>query len=397
LDDGQAPKTDRYASTAERRSTIPWGVAGMIGLIVAIECFVTRNWLDFTDPVSLSWRYSADAVQTESTGCDVLCLGDSLIKHGLIPGVVETGTGLRTANVSAARAPALLTYFLLRRVFDTGPRPQAIIINAKPAVLMGGPEFNARYWQEVLTLRECLDLWRMTGDGSIVLSTLVGRVLPSLRSRLEIQSNVLAALRGETDRIPAINRVLLRNWTVNRGANVAAAELPRHDPSALDVEHRLHPGVFYVDRTNFAGLERLLRLADERNIRVFWLLPPISRELQARRDQSGAEAKYEQLIQSLAVRYPQLLTVLDARRGAYPSTLFTDHTHLNGQGAVALSRAVATAIKTVLTRPRSVQTPAWLALSFPSDHPGELRAPLEDLEQSKAILHLDETTFISSR
>ena len=46
-----------------RRTAIPWGVAGMIGLIVAIECFVARNWLDFTDPVSLSWRYSAEAVQ----------------------------------------------------------------------------------------------------------------------------------------------------------------------------------------------------------------------------------------------------------------------------------------------------------------------------------------------
>ena len=45
--------------SAGRQSAIPWGVAGMIGLIVVIECFVARNWLDFTDPVSLSWRYSA--------------------------------------------------------------------------------------------------------------------------------------------------------------------------------------------------------------------------------------------------------------------------------------------------------------------------------------------------
>ena len=28
----------------------------MVVLIVAIECSVARNWLDFTDPVSLSWR-----------------------------------------------------------------------------------------------------------------------------------------------------------------------------------------------------------------------------------------------------------------------------------------------------------------------------------------------------
>src|SRR5271163_2053591 len=99
IDAGPAPrfasalalKSDESAPAAGRRSAIPWGVAGMIGLIVAIECFVSRNWLDFTDPVSLSWRYSAEAVRTDSSGRELLCLGDSLVKHGLIPRVIEEG------------------------------------------------------------------------------------------------------------------------------------------------------------------------------------------------------------------------------------------------------------------------------------------------------------------
>ena len=325
----------------------------MIGLIVAIECFVARNWLDFTDPCSLSWRYSTEAVRTESPGRELLCLGDSLVKHGLIPSVIERGTGWRTANLSAARAPAIFSYFLLRRAIEAGTRPKAIIINAKPAILMGGPEFNARYWQEVLTLRECLELSRMSSGGPFVLSTLVGRLLPSLRARLEVRSNVLAALKGETDRIGAINRVLLRNWTVNGGANVATAGPFRQDESAAEVERRLHPGVFYVDRSNSAGIEWMMRLADERRIPVFWLLPPISPALQARRDQSGAEAHYDEFVRSFVVRYPRILTVLDARRGRYPASLFTDYTHLNGPGAIALSRAVASAIGPVVARPRS--------------------------------------------
>ena len=119
---------------------VPVGCRGMIVLVAAIECFVSRNWLDFTDPVSLSWRYSASSVTTESPGCDLLCLGDSLIKHGLLPGVIEEETGRRTLNLSAARAPALLTYFFLRRALDAGARPRAIIINAKPAVLLAGPD-----------------------------------------------------------------------------------------------------------------------------------------------------------------------------------------------------------------------------------------------------------------
>src|SRR5271163_450943 len=91
----------RSAAAAGRQNAIPWGVAGMIVLIVAIECFVARNRLDFTDPVSLSWRYSAEAVHTESPSCDLLCLGDSLIKHGLLPCVIEEATGWRTVNLSA--------------------------------------------------------------------------------------------------------------------------------------------------------------------------------------------------------------------------------------------------------------------------------------------------------
>ncbi len=194
-------------------TAFPWGVAGMIVLVAAIECFVSRNRLDFTDPVSLSWRYSAASVTTESPGCDLLCLGDSLIKHGLLPGVIEEETGRRTLNLSAARAPALLTYFFLRRALDAGARPRAIIINAKPAVLLAGPEFNARYWQEVLTPRECVEFSLITRDGPFILATVVGRLLPSLRSRLEIRSQVTAAVRGETDPVPGMNRILLRNWT----------------------------------------------------------------------------------------------------------------------------------------------------------------------------------------
>jgi hypothetical protein len=378
--------------------TIPWGFAGSIVLIAAIECLVTRNWLDLTDPVSLSWRYSAKAVETESRGCDLLCLGDSQIKHGLVPGAIEQGTGLRTVNLSAARAPALLTYFLLRRALDAGARPAALIINAKPAVLLADPNFNARYWQEVLTPRESLELLQISRNPSLVASMIVGRLLPSLRYRLEVRSNVLAALRGETDRIQTINRVLLRNWTRNGGANVVAAgTLQQHDAGASEIERRLHPGFFHVDRTNAEAVERLIRLAAERDIPVFWLLPPSSPALQALRDQSGAETRYEQFVRSFMERYPRVLTVLDGRRPGYPSGLFTDLTHLNGPGAIALSRAVATAIPSALSRSRSPNASAWIALSVPSDRPAGSDTEVEDIEQSKRILNLATRAYVSSR
>jgi hypothetical protein len=366
----------------------------MLGLIVTFECFVARNWLDFTDPVSLSWRFSAESIATESQGCELLCLGDSLVKHGLIPRMIEESTGLRTANLSAARAPALLTYFMLRRTVKAGARPKAVIINAKPAILLAGLQFNGQYWQEHVNLREYLDLAALARNGPFCLTTLVGRILPSLRGRLQIQSNVLATLRGEHDQIGAVNRILWRNWSVNRGANIAAADAHPGDQDGRDIEHRLHPGAFFVDRTNAAGLEWIMQLAEEEGISIFWLLPPLSRDLQARRDQSGSEAKYEQLVRSYQERYPRVLTVLDARRGDYAASLFADQTHLNGAGAVFLSRAVANAIKPALASLSLCETSSWLTLDLPTDH---RVVPMEDLDQSREILRLSQSRFTIAR
>jgi hypothetical protein len=373
---------------------IPWGFVGMIGLIVVIECFVGRNWLDFSDPASLSWRFSAAAVATESPGGELLCLGDSLIKHGLLPGVIENETGRRTVNLSAARAPTLLTYFFLRRALDAGARPRAIIINAKPAVLLAGPEFNARYWQEVITPRECLEFSLVARNSPFILATIVGRLVPSLRSRLEIRSQVMAAIRGDTDPIPEMNRILLRNWTVNGGANIAAVRPVLQYEDESEIEHKLHPGLFFVDPTNAEGMERLLQLAVAHDIPVFWLLTPLSPALQARRDKSGAEAGYENFVRSFLRRYPQTLTVLDGRRGDYPATLFTDLTHLNRQGALVLSHAVAQTIRPLLARP---PVGAWVSLVCPSGRPAESGVVVEDLEQSRRMLTEHRAAYFSSR
>ncbi len=209
-------------SQAQRAvDAIPWGFVGMIGLVLLIECLVSWNWLDFTDPVSLSWRYSVGAVHQVTPRGAVLCMGDSLIKHGLIPRVIEEGSGRGVVNVSAARAPGLFTYFLLRRALDAGAAPEAIVIDAKAAVLLADPEFNLRYWQEILTPRELLTLSRWASTRPFTFAALVGRIVPSIRARLEIRSSVTAAFGGRSNPVPAMNRVLLRNWTVNDGTNLS--------------------------------------------------------------------------------------------------------------------------------------------------------------------------------
>jgi len=63
--------------------------------------------------------------------------------------VIEGKSGLRTFNLSAARAPTLMTYFLFRRALDAGARPDAIIIE---------PVSAAGYLERVAELLAGMDL-----------------------------------------------------------------------------------------------------------------------------------------------------------------------------------------------------------------------------------------------
>jgi hypothetical protein len=373
------------APPLKRRMTgvIPWGLLGMVGLILAVEGLVARHWLVLSDPVSLSWQFADRAARDEARECGVLCLGDSLVKHGLVPAILDRESGLRSVNLAAARAPALFTYFVLRRALDAGARPSAIVIDTKPAVLIGGADYNAHYWPAALSPLECLELGRISGRGRLGLAVLVARLLPSLQSRLEIRSGMQAQMNGADDPIHEINRVLWRNWSVNAGANVAIRESSYRGELAPDILDKLHPDRWYVERSNAEGIDRLIRLARGRGVRVYWLLPPISPGLQGCRERSGSEAKYEGFVRSFQGRYPKVVTVLDGRRIARDPTLYVDATHLSGRGAVVLSRAVGRVLKAGAAHPGG----EWITLEDPADDPrGESGHMLEDIDQSKRVV-----------
>jgi hypothetical protein len=370
----------------------------MVALLIVFETFVARHWVDWTDAVSLSWRYSAQAAETDSLDCELLCLGDSLIKHGLVPSVIERTAGQKTVNLSAARASTLLTYSLVRRALDSGARPKALILNAKPAVLLGGPEFNARPWQEVLSFRDAVELLQVTRNPPFVASTVAGRLLPSLRARLEIQSAVMSAIQGETGRDRPINPVLWRNWTVNRGANVAPAVTAFRGELSSEAEQQLFPDIFFVDPANARAIERIVKLAAARRIPLFWVLCPLAPALQSRRDQSGAEELHEQFVKSLVARNPETVTVLDARRSGYPAAFFADATHLNRHGALALSRSVALAVADRESpQPAGWRKAGWVFLDPPAERIVEWRDVLEDVEESARAVGLDRATRMASR
>ena len=79
--DGNSPPTIAAARTAlSAGRLVPWGLLGMLWLIVALERSVAHNVLDFSDPVSLCWQLAAQLAREEAPECTVLCAGDSLVK-----------------------------------------------------------------------------------------------------------------------------------------------------------------------------------------------------------------------------------------------------------------------------------------------------------------------------
>jgi hypothetical protein len=217
-------------------------------------------------------------------------------------------------------------------------------------------------------------------------SVAAGQTLPSLRGRLEIRSNVMAAFQGQTDQLHEINRLLWRNWTVNEGANLANTDSGFTGEVTADAEKRLFPRKFHVDKANGEALDRLLNLAASRQIPVYWLLTPLAPELQAMRDQSGSEAAYDRLIRSCQDKHPGTLTVLDARRAAYPPACFVDATHLNIRGAIALSRAFSRVMGRELEEPGDRSSPRWLSITDAPDLDDPAIEVLENVEKSRKVI-----------
>ena len=362
-----------------RRGAAPWGLVGMVALALAAEGFVAGHSIDFTGPDTASWCLSAAAAGRDAPGRAVLFLGDSLVKHGLVPRVFVARSGRSAYNLSVCAAQAPVTYFLLRRALDAGARPAAVVVDFQPDLLAGGPEHLLRCWQEFVGPRELLDLAGSDRGPRFLAALVLGRLVPSVRCRFEVRAAVRAALRGEPSPLQGVNRLCRRQWRLNDGANVAARNAAFLGDVGPDDHRALLSDRFWCHPVNRRYLGRLLALARVHGIAVYWLLPPLAPQVQARRERSGADAKYVRFVRGLQAGHGGL-TVLDARHAGYDPAVFVDPIHLDGRGAVTLTADVADRLRHDAAGSRS----RWVEL--PRYRPRAADVPLEDVEQSKLAL-----------
>lgn len=320
---------------------LPFGLLGALLLGFLVERAIDRRDYDFRSTMQWDWMLTRAAAGSDVADAEVLCLGDSLSKEGLLPPLLEArlGAPVRTLALNAGHASAHRALF--RRALRSGARPEAVVLELEPWLLGAGFNYNRPNWPVLLDAAAAAALAHETRDASFFAWWTVAR-LPSLRSRDEVRRMALSTLRQE----PPANRIgtapLLRNWRANRGAQVFE-DTATFDGRLTDAHVQWFPARLRLDAAARADLDPLLRelAADDR--RVYWLLPPIARVARDRRRADGLDAQYDQLINRLLVRHPRII-LLDGRHLDLPDTAFHDPFHLNRAGAEILTRHVAEAI-----------------------------------------------------
>ena len=333
-----------------RRSPAPWGLIGMIALVVAAERFVDRGALDFLDVDDWAYRQTARAAAGEAGRCDVLCFGDSLMKLGVVPRAVGDRSGRRVYNLAVSGGQAPASYALLRRAIGAGARPAAVVVDFAPMLLRVGPRHNLSRWASLLGPAEAAELAWSARDADLFATVALGRVLPSFRSRVGVRTNLMGALAGRDASHRWGNSVFFRNWRANDGAQLAPASPAMRDLDGAKVD--AFRAAFYpqwvCDPANEEAIGKFLALAAGQGVRVYWVLTPIWPALNDRLARDGQGAAHEAFARSWQSRFPDHLTVVDGRGVVSDPAGFYDMNHLSIAGAYAFSLALGDVLRHTL-------------------------------------------------
>ena len=338
---------------------VPFGLIGAVALIAAAEL---GAFAPFEAPISFgaaSWREARRAAaERGAVQGAVLCFGDSQVKCGLLPAVLEERLGLgRSAyNLAVVGGQGPSSLYLFERALRAGAKPRAVVVGYYPALLGCDLRLNAGTWPELLGPGECLDLLWSARDPKLAAPVLSRSAFPSLRRRQDVRASIRSALFAAREPGQAEAWAYRRNWGLNAGAHALAVQ-----PGFLD-DARPEPGGerWKCKPVNARYVRRFLTLADQHGVPVFWLLPTNSPALTAARRADGRDAAYERFVASLQAEFPRL-TVIDPRPGLTDPSAFSDVCHLDRRGAVALSLAVADVLAGALSgrsTSRRVRLPA---------------------------------------
>src|SRR5579864_3239364 len=278
-----------------RGARLPSGLVGMLVLVLAAESFLEARGLNDADFFPTICRHVAKAAGHEVNGREILYLGDSLVKVGVAPRVIEAQIGCRGLNLAINGGQPPVSYYLLQKALKAGARPTAVLVCFKASNLSQSIHSNQRHLSELLSVPDIIEITRAARDATFFGNLLLSRTFPSIRGRNDISRNIMTALNGQSSSAESIIAPLVRNLEVNQGAYL----LPPNDNSRTEPKglsnQTYFPDKWSCDSVNYSYIFRVLKLAAQHDILVFWLLPPIVPSVQARRELMGLDERYLQI------------------------------------------------------------------------------------------------------
>ena len=332
-------------------TSAPWGMLWAIAILILVERAVFHHRLDLASRNTIGITHTHQAIYGESRDSSVLAMGDSLVKAGVSPTVIEKRLGRKTFNLAIHGAIAPMTYYMLEQALSRAPQPSAIIVDFKPSQLTIHPSLVLPGFSSEMNFGQCVDFARTMKSSSFFAQLLTHKYIPSLKERWGIREYVSSALAGKAIDKRSTNLSALIRWSADRGAD----SLPVV-PWIESIETTWDEGTYVPDTPlpfdflNLVYLKRFLELSERNKIPVFWVAPPLHPRIQAKRDARGLDATFTSLLRSSVERF-EGLTVIDARRSFYPVRKFVDGAHLDHEGAAIFSDSVAEVMKERLRGP----------------------------------------------
>ena len=371
--------------TGIRLHKAPWGMLGAIAAVLSIEAAIARHDFELTRPECMNWRMSRRSAARNAPGCDVLCLGTSMVQEGIFPRVIEQETGKRTYNLGVCAGRVEYDYYYLLQALAAGARPSTVVVDFHPAFLSASYRGGGGH-SDALRLGDCLDMAWTVGDASFFATLALAKGLPSAYHKDAIRNAVLAALRGESASMAATNLQYLRNMNRNRGALVNLRNPNYHgEISNVYRSYFLGDAPWRCDPDEETYIHKFLGLAAAHGIRVCWVVMPLVPDMQSGREARGHDDEYARFARSF-LSYSNLV-VLDGRRSGYEPSVFMDACHLDPQGAYVFSKGVAEVLRRLDAPGGAPDQGRWVSLPAYREHP--IDVPLEDLRQSGLALQAD--------
>lgn len=364
----------------------PWGLIGAVVVAMAVESFVDRHPSAFMHSHELDWRAAGrEAAGPAVKRAEVLLFGDSMVKFGINPGLLQQRLGRRAHGLALLNGRPGASYFLLKRAIEAGARPKLVVVDYQPECMFEKTPhlLDQREWKGLLTLRECFDLALAHRDPNFLGRSVAARLLPSYRSRGEIGRTVMADLRAEPRPNLSENAKVGRNRAVNRGGMVLAPQPGYQGEVSEQALNVVAAPDWFVRPENVIYVRRFLDLASAHGVPVVWLLPPNVPAVEAERARRGVADRYAEFVRRAQARVPSL-KVIDARYSGFGHELFVDAVHLNRHGAAELTRGVADVLAGWLDGGRGQAR--WATLPPPVGAGASEAVALEDVDQSRAAL-----------